>query len=164
MAPLIRRILVATDVSATSDYGLEYAHLIARPLGASVHLLHVLVDPLLPEGLVADAYVGESPSQRTTAIAKAQGHLRERSVGMTTTQVLVGQDVETIVAFTMRAAIDLLVMGTHGRTGVAHLLMGSVAERVVRAAPCPVLTVRTHPVAVSGAVPAGLPDAECATG
>jgi nucleotide-binding universal stress UspA family protein len=62
------------------------------------------------------------------------------------TALLTGPVASTIVAFAQSHAIDLIVMGTHGRSGIAHLLLGSVAERVVRTAPCPVLTVRHQPV------------------
>lgn len=146
----IKRILVPTDFSETSDGALEFAYLLAEQFDASLQLLHVLDDPFVTEGLAAEAYMTEAPVLRTAMLRDAQERLAHRAVPRKPgalridTEVLFGHGAKTIAEYASTAGIDLIVMGTHGRTGVAHLLLGSVAERVVRTAPCPVLTAR-HP-------------------
>ena len=155
----IRRILVPTDFSATADAALDYAQLLAARFGATLQLLHVLDDPFIDEGLVAEAYVSAGPVLRTALLRDAQARLaqrvaplrradqREGSPGLirVEAEVLFGDGAHTIAEYARDRQVDLVVMGTHGRRGVAHLLMGSVAERLVRTAPCPVLTVRHVP-------------------
>jgi|KBSSwiStaDraftv2_1062776.scaffolds.fasta_scaffold48265_1 nucleotide-binding universal stress UspA family protein len=116
----IHRILVPTDFGPASDAALAQARQLAAALGASLHLVHVLEDAQRADALAA-------------SLEAALGH---------ETAVLNGPTAPTIVEYATDRAFDLIVMGTHGRTGVAHLLLGSVAEQVVRTAPCPVLTVR----------------------
>ena len=144
----IRQILVPTDFSATSDAALDYAREVASRFGASLHLLHVLQDPFVAGPLVADAYVADTPGVRTTILDDARARLahrvarRDRETFDVSAEAVFGRGADTIVEYAADRHIDLIIMGTHGRTGVAHLLLGSVAERVVRTAPCPVLTVR----------------------
>jgi nucleotide-binding universal stress UspA family protein len=142
------RILVPTDFSATADAALEYAFGIAERFGASLQLLHVLDDPFVFEGMSAEAYIAEAPTLRTAMLEDARERLRHRAAprnGVNVeTEVLFGHGARTIAEYAAERGIDLIVMGTHGRTGFAHLMVGSVAERLVRIAPCPVLTVR-HP-------------------
>jgi universal stress protein A len=146
----ITRILVPTDFSATADTALEYAFVLAERFGASIQLLHVLDDPFVADGMAAEAYISEAPALRSAMLHEAQEKLRnratgsERRVSAIDTEVLFGHGARTIAEYAADTAVDLIVMGTHGRTGFAHLLLGSVAERLVRTAPCPVLTVR-HP-------------------
>jgi universal stress protein A len=130
----IKRLLVPTDFSVCSMRALRYAEELARRFGAEVALVHV------DESLVARSElsglreaVAEEELERLVALLQARG-VPARAV------VRSGGAAEEITAETERA--DLVVMGTHGRTGLAHVLMGSVAERVVRHASCPVLTVR----------------------
>lgn len=137
---IIRRILVPTDFSEPSDTALEYARTLAGRVGASLHLLHVLEDPFLAEGLLAEAYIGSGPSVRVDLLDDARERLLHRAAGATT-EVIFGHGATTIVEYAERGGFDLIVMGTHGRTGLAHLLIGSVAETVVRTATVPVLTV-----------------------
>lgn len=149
----IRRILVPTDFSATSDAAFDYALLLAERLGASVLLLHVLDDPFLTDGLVPDAYLSEAPAVRTAMLRNAQDRLAHRAATVPPAipverEVLFGNGAATIAEYAEARDVDVIVMGTHGRAGVAHLLMGSVAERLVRTAPCPVLTVRHVPAPV----------------
>ena len=143
----VTRILVPTDFSANSDEALEYAVMLAGRCGASVQLLHVLDDPFVAEGLAAEAYLAEAPAMRTAMLNNARERLAHRTgpsqPGVAiTSEVLFGHGARTIAEFAAARGIELIVMGTHGRTGVAHVLIGSVAERLVRTAPCPVLTVR----------------------
>ena len=145
----ITRILVPTDFSATADAALEYAFALAEQFGASIQLLHVLDDPFVFEGMSAEAYIAEAPALRTAMLEDARERLRHRAaprdgVDNVETEVLFGHGARTIAEYAAERGVDLIVMGTHGRTGFAHLMVGSVAERLVRTAPCPVLTVR-HP-------------------
>ena len=147
----ITRILVPTDFSATADAALDYAYGLAGKFGASIELLHVLDDPFVVDGMSAEAYISEAPALRTAMLQEARERLRHRSgardgVTHIDTEVLFGHGARTIAEYAAERGTDLIVMGTHGRTGFAHLLLGSVAERLVRTAPCPVLTVR-HPEA-----------------
>jgi len=163
----IRRILVPTDFSLTSDAALAYARQFAERFGATLQLLHVLQDPFLNGPLSSETYLTERPGVRTTIMEEAKSRLAHRltardcDVFGARTEVVFGRDAETIVEYAADRGVDLIVMGTHGRTGMAHLLLGSVAERVVRTAHCPVLTVRSEPRAesvhmpdVAGAIPA----------
>ena len=143
----ITRILVPTDFSATADAALDYAYVLAERFGASLELLHVLDDPFVVDGMAAEAYISEAPALRTAMLQDAKERLRHRAAPRETiprieTEVLFGHGARTIAEYAAERGIDLIVMGTHGRTGFAHLLLGSVAERLVRTSPCPVLTVR----------------------
>jgi nucleotide-binding universal stress UspA family protein len=143
----LTHILVPTDFSETADAALEYAFQIAERFGASVQLLHVLDDPFVTDGFTAEAYIAEAPTLRTAMLKDAQAKLKHRAWardGRVTvaSEVLFGHGAKTIAEYAAERDVDLIVLGTHGRTGVAHLLLGSVAERLVRIAPCPVLTVR----------------------
>jgi nucleotide-binding universal stress UspA family protein len=155
---MFTRILVPTDFSEPSDAALEYAKELAARFGASLHLLHVVEEPFVV-GIAAERYVPESPEITATLRADAEFRLAERLTEAeraklrATSEVLTGPSAPTIVNAARDLAIDLIVMGTHGRTGIAHAIMGSVAERVVRAAQCPVLTVHTRPQTRAFAVP-----------
>jgi len=143
----ITRILVPTDFSATADAALDYAYVLAERFNASIELLHVLDDPFVADGMAAEAYISEAPTLRTAMLQEAQERLRHRAstrggLPAIKTEVLFGHGARTIVEYAAERGVDLVVMGTHGRTGLAHLLLGSVAEQLVRTAPCPVLTVR----------------------
>lgn len=145
----IRRILAPTDFSAHAENALRYACGLAERLGAELHLLHVLSeivptgpDPLLTPVLPPE-YYRESEVQSHEALAK----LLQPSWGTPPiVRIAVRWDspVEGIVEYAREAAIDLIVIATHGRTGLSHVLLGSVAERIVREAACPVLTIRSR--------------------
>lgn len=143
----IRRILVPVDFSDTSDAALAYARTLADSLGASLHVVHVFND-MYGEAIAADMSGVVYESMRASAVRTARRDLlkrmppadRKRFRGTTT--LVSGIPAEAIVECATSRAMDLIVMGTHGRRGFAHMLLGSVAEQVVRAAPCPVLTVR----------------------
>jgi len=143
------RILVPTDFSAPSNAALATAKDLAARLGASLHLVHVLEDPYAVAAYSADALGYLPPGIKDAWQHEAEKHLNalltpaERAQFMATTTVLFsGAAAKEIVEHAQNNEIDLIVMGTHGRGGVAHLLLGSVTERVVRIATCPVLTVR----------------------
>jgi nucleotide-binding universal stress UspA family protein len=143
----IARILVPTDFSETADSALTYAKALASQLGASVHLLHVFADPYTSAAYASEVYAPMPPEVRARALKDIEECLRERLDGegaevMGTTAVVTGLTAKQIVRYAAEHGIDLIVMGTHGRRGVSHILLGSVAEHVVRTARCPVLTVR----------------------
>jgi len=146
----LKKVLVATDFSEPSDTALEYARELARTFGAQLTVTHV-VDNVLTRVAGIDGFVFSDSALQQALEAAGQRQLDAVVCGEDRTQlhadaiVLTSNSPATaIVEYAARYEIDLIVMGTHGRGAVAHLLMGSVAERVVRTAPCPVLTVR-HP-------------------
>jgi nucleotide-binding universal stress UspA family protein len=147
-AIMFTRILVPTDFSPPSDAALEYARLLAATFGASLHLLHVIDDPAASSAFVADGYAPNSPDIAEFLLTRGRTRLEallnrsDREVFHATTVALVGEPAMTIGDYATASGTDLIVMGTHGRSGFAHALMGSVAERVVRTASCPVLTVK----------------------
>jgi nucleotide-binding universal stress UspA family protein len=122
----IRDVLFATDFSDASSLAGQTAAEVARHYGARLHILHVVppvTDPMwAPEALRAEAAELENGLSIITAIAS-------------------GRVARRIVEYAGRKGIDLIVLGTHGRTGVSHALLGSVAEAVIRQAQCRVLTV-----------------------
>ena len=146
----LKNILVATDFSQPSDAALLYGRALARNFNATLHVVHV-VGTVSSMVYGADAYAVSIPElqQEVEDLARKQlanllidsdeHPLEARHAVLTSNSPAVA-----IVDYAGRERIDLIVTGTNGRGGVAHLLMGSVAERVVRTAPCPVLTVR-HP-------------------
>jgi nucleotide-binding universal stress UspA family protein len=144
----IRRILFPTDFSEPAEYAWPYALTFAQEFGAEVHLLHVVAPPprlteaytvtFDPEGMVQALMVEANASlDGQVEAAKSRGLIFRR-------EVRVGVDYREIIDYAIKHDIDLIVMATHGRTGLAHVLLGSVAEKVVRKAPCPVLTIK-HP-------------------
>lgn len=143
----IKRILVPIDFSADSLAALAYAREFAKPFGAELSILSV-VEPIY-YATPADMYV-PSPNvamlldeQRRSAVkhlARIGADLKKRRQRFRTA-VKVGSAAQVIVD-TAKKDADMIIMATHGRTGLVHMLMGSVAEKVVRTAPCPVLTVR----------------------
>jgi|RhiMethySRZTD1v2_1073278.scaffolds.fasta_scaffold22451_2 nucleotide-binding universal stress UspA family protein len=156
----VNQILVPTDFSPTSDLALDYAREIAQRFGASLHLLHVLEDPFVHGPFASDIFIDETADVRRAILEEAKARLarrvrrREGEVAAASAEIVSGHSAATIVTHARELGADLIVMGTHGRTGLAHLLIGSVAERVFRTSPCPVMTVRM-PVA---AEPIRLPE------
>jgi nucleotide-binding universal stress UspA family protein len=141
----VRRILVPLDFSKGSEAALGYARLFAAVFGAEVALLHV-VDARMPfrEATGPPLAAAWEPGH---AARVASGRLDQLARAMARegpwpkTAVRLGTEYEQILAASREPGIDLIVMGTHGRTGLGRVLLGSVAEQVVRRAPCPVLTV-----------------------
>jgi nucleotide-binding universal stress UspA family protein len=140
------KILIPVDFSAHSSLAVRLGADLASRYGGAITLLHVH-DPL-PYAL-PDNYQLFSPEQRRRLVEEIQKSLsaaqrRAETAGATSvqTKLLEGSPASEIVRFAGASGFDLIVMGTHGRRGLEHALLGSIAERVVRAAPCPVLTVR----------------------
>jgi nucleotide-binding universal stress UspA family protein len=144
----IMRILVPSDFSPTSELALQFALDIAPP-GASIHVLHVVDDVGLLAAYPDGMYV-ELPAIQAELIAEAERQLATlvnkiaAPHTVVTIEAVVGRPVRQIVDVAKTRKSDLIVMGTHGRGALAHLMLGSVAERVVRTAHCPVLTVRDN--------------------
>lgn len=141
----IKRILVPVDFSAASTRALDYAHGLARKFDAALHLVHVCESPsMMTPALDAYAIAYADWSQRLGEEAEKQ--LNKITAALddvtVTTEVLFGRPASAVVAAADTHHADLIVMGTHGHGAVMHALMGNVAERVVRTASCPVLTVR----------------------
>jgi nucleotide-binding universal stress UspA family protein/mono/diheme cytochrome c family protein len=141
----IKRILVPIDFSANADRALDYARVLAQKFDAGLHLVHVCEVPgMMTPGMDAYAIAYADWSQRLgeeaeRGLTRKVAHLQGVNV---TTEVLFGTPAGAIVDSATAVDADLIVMGTHGHGAMMHLLMGNVAERVVRTAPCPVLTVR----------------------
>jgi universal stress protein A len=135
----LKSVLVATDFSPPSEVALTYGRALARTFGASLHLLHVAENPFLRASFEDPAVIGEAHTRwlEERLTAEDRDGLHARAIVEVS-----GSPAETIVEYARRSMIDLIVLGTHGRSGMSQLLVGSVAERVVRTAPCPVLTVR----------------------
>lgn len=143
----IRRILCPVDFSETSDLAVQYAASLAEQNRAELTLLHVVTPPLV--ALPGEAGALDMPQADIDEIAEACRERLARNVGDLAAngqtvqyKVVSGVPFVEIIRQARDLDCDLIVMGSHGRTGLGHLLIGSVAERVVRKAPCPVLTVK----------------------
>ena len=141
-----KKICCPIDFSDTARAAMEVAAELAKRLGAELRLLHVYP---IPGYTFPDGSVVASPKMLEELAEQAERHLQEwkreaeaMGCGRVSIAKASGEAAGEIVAFAKEAGADLLVMGTHGRTGLTHALLGSVAERVVRRAACPVLTVR----------------------
>lgn len=137
----LKQVLVAVDFDEMSNVALNYARSLARTFGARLHVLHVMENPFM-RPMANDPHAIEAGITRRLLDTLTD---EDRTV-LHAVPVLRTSDApaEEIVKYAQAEQIDLIVLGTHGRPGVAHFLMGSVAEKVVRTAPCPVLTLR-HP-------------------
>jgi nucleotide-binding universal stress UspA family protein len=142
-------ILAPVDFSSGSKTAVEYAAALAKALRSTITLFHVYHKSDLMSGIVpgADPWADDKTNQ---AIARTElEKMRvetERSSGVEVRAIVVsGSPAEQIVSYASRGAFDLVVMGTHGRTGIQRFLMGSVAETVVRHARCPILTIHLPP-------------------
>ena len=163
-----KHLLVPTDFSEPANHALRYAINEAELHGAKVTLLHVLspdtrtdvhyvsgasdprtdggLDPLAGGRLGGDAFLSQPEVVRRDHAEEALTQLRDLIMncfqGPWEVEVAIGHPADTIVRIAQERAADLIVMNTRGRTGLQHVLVGSVAEKVVRLAPCPVLTVK----------------------
>jgi nucleotide-binding universal stress UspA family protein len=144
----MKEILVATDFGPAADNALRYGEALAREFGARLHVLHV-VPNVYATSMDGYGYAAVPQHVQEDLETAARRHMRERvsdedrqELRARTTVVTHNSPPVAIVDYAKQHAIDLIVLGTHGRGAVAHMLLGNVAERVVRIAPCPVLTVR----------------------
>lgn len=125
---VVKRIAVPTDFSEASDRAVEYAAALARRVGASVYLMHVLRDQSRYH--LARARLGGLADRLTCGVPRVALEVRD------------GAPADSIAEAATHYGADLIVMATHARSGLAHLLSGSVAERLIRIASCPVLVLR----------------------
>jgi nucleotide-binding universal stress UspA family protein len=146
----IRTILVATDFSETSETAVVYGQTLAGQFKATLHVVHV-VENIALRNITAEGFLAVMPElQRELEEAAGQqleevlARLRTGGLSVQGRIITSSATAEAIVTYARDLGIDLIVIGTHGQGGMARLLLGSVAERVVRTAPCPVLTVH-HP-------------------
>ena len=143
----IKKILCPTDFSESAEHALDYAVTLARTLGAELVLLNVLQPITFGVG-VEGIEIEESDRMLRQMEARNSEKLHSLADKVRLENVTVAEHVATgapfveILSKAKQIEADLIVMGTHGRTGLSHILIGSVAERVVRKAPCPVLTVK----------------------
>ena len=146
------KIVAATDLSPASLLAVDAAALLAKQFGGEVHLLYVYDPKLLSPmyavpalGALADTSAEQPEFERTVRLelekVRAE-HLAGAKVELAIERRANAAD--GICAYAGRIGADLVVVGTHGRSGVEHMLIGSVAEKVVRHAPCPVLTLRSR--------------------
>jgi nucleotide-binding universal stress UspA family protein len=146
----LKRILVATDFGEAAGAALNYGRELARNFGASLTVLHVIPD-LLTTSYGIEGYVGGYPEYQRGIEEGARKQLESllsdedrREFGAIAELRTSRSPALAIVNYARDLNADIIIMGTHGRGAMTQLLMGSVAERVVRTAPCPVLTVK-HP-------------------
>lgn len=148
MSIKISRILFPTDYSDLAEAALNHAVTLANVFHAELHCLHVVDDAYqywsalgpesIPIGPPPEELLKLSQKRMTAFVEEHFGELESVPV----TSVSVGRPFAEIIAYARENEIDMIVMGTHGRGAIAHMLLGSTTEKVVRKAPCPVLTVR----------------------
>lgn len=145
----IKKILYPTDFSDLAKHALVYVRSFAEAYSAEVHVIHIVDESyqywmaMGPNSLP----IGPAPEElANTSKTELEKLVNGELAGMkfpVQTAVVVGRPYLEIVKYAKDKAIDLIIIGTHGRSGIAQALLGSVAEKVVRKAPCPVLTVRS---------------------
>lgn len=145
---LPKNILVPTDLTPEAEQALDYACELARSLGAKVHLLNVVGVPALGIPELGVALTATTIDEVVVANQTSLDDLLQRKCGALAGRAVVrtGDAQDAINQAAGELAADLIVMGTHGRRGLARALLGSIAESVVRTAPCAVLTVRLRDV------------------
>jgi nucleotide-binding universal stress UspA family protein len=158
----IQKIVVPIDFSEPSRRAARYAASLARRLGASVHLVHVVEEPTAISGAL-EFYAGELARAREDMYGQSRSQLQELVTHLgtdavrCTTEVRFGSTADRIAQAVVDYGADLVVMATHGRAGLPHMLLGSVAEQLIRTARCPVLAIRD-----CGQVHAHLPKGDAA--
>jgi universal stress protein A len=136
----VRKILFPTDFSHTGDAALAYATALARAFGATLLIVHVEEPPVAYGG--GEMYYGIAEPDYDE-LQRMLERIEPIEPGVPCQRRLVtGEPARTIVELARQEGVDLIVMGTHGRTGLRRLVMGSIAEAIVRTAPCAVLTLK----------------------
>ena len=146
-----KTILVPHDFSSSANHAVAIARDEAKAHSAKLLLLHVIDLPgqLKPDTVIVPDETGAPINIKDYAVRQAEAHLADLAArvakdGLTAqTFIRLGKPEDEIIKFATENKVDLIAMGTHGRTGLEHLLVGSVAERVVRMSPCAVLTIRS---------------------
>ena len=134
-------LLVPTDFSPCAEHALDYACALAAKLDARIHVVNA-VDAALPEVSVTFSDTIAALREHNTAALAALLAPRRGRVAFGETRIIDGDPRDVVLGVARELAADLIVIGTHGRRGLSRLLLGSVAEDIVRRAPCPVLAVR----------------------
>ena len=142
----LKKILIGTDFSEHSKVALKYAAALSQAFQAEVVLCHVLEQPdfisQLPP-MAENYFPADFPEiQEQHARVQCEQFLAEGKLSQARVHLRQGSPYPEIVKAAKEEDVDLIIIGTHGRGAIAHLLLGSVAEKIVRTAPCPVLTVR----------------------
>ena len=148
----IKTILHPTDFSKQSEFAFQLACSLARDYGAELFVAHVVTPPVVVYG---EGVLPVEPQAYQAELREKLNRLHAEDPEVRVLHRLVeGQPVDEILHLAKEIDCDLIVMGTHGRTGLGRVLMGSVAEKIVRSAPCPVVTVREpSPVAEQARFP-----------
>lgn len=144
---LFNNILFATDFSDASGPAADYAITLAKLTGAHLHVLHVIneLDEHQRVMIPHEAFQILKKEVEMQTVRQLDGFCKSQAAGIsTTTHAVVGTAFQKILELGAKVSADLIVMGTHGRTGVEHVIVGSTAERVVRRSKIPVLTVRSQ--------------------
>ncbi|OPY64646.1 MAG: hypothetical protein A4E57_03472 [Syntrophorhabdaceae bacterium PtaU1.Bin034] len=143
---MFNKILVPIDFSEYTDDIIKYATEIAQRFGSSIYLIHVIpnMDYFTPyESFMAAENIVTVQKGIEGEVTKDLEEVGRKITGIKTTNIIrTGVAFVEIIDYVRSEGIDLVIMGTHGRGGLEHILIGSVAEKVVRKSPCPVLTIR----------------------
>jgi nucleotide-binding universal stress UspA family protein len=145
----IRQIVVATDFGEPAGSALTYGRNFARAFDATLHVVHVVND------LATTAPISEIPMDLTKVQAQLSSEAAatldalitdddRRSLSVETAVLTSPTPARAILSHADAVRADIIIVGTHGRSGIAEFFLGSVAQKIVRSAPCPVLTVRSH--------------------
>jgi universal stress protein A len=144
---VLKHVLVPIDFSENSKKALRYAIPLAEQFGASITLINIIEPTVFP----SDFGFGQMsfPDVEQELVKKAEDELREIGTSVTTktkirTVVKSGIPFVEVTNFASEENVDLIIVATHGRTGVEHILFGSTAEKIIRKAPCPALVVRAE--------------------
>jgi nucleotide-binding universal stress UspA family protein len=145
---MFKKILICTDFSENSHWAFTYALTLAKTFKSKLLILHVTPEPVHPDQL--SIYLPQEKLEELKASQKKEldkelkTHYLQKMRGFKNYQVIFkeGEPFFEIIQMARKESVDLIVMGTHGRTGLDHILFGSTAEKVVRKSPCPVMTIR----------------------
>ncbi len=145
---MFKKILLCTDFSENSHWAFTYALNLAKTFKSKLLILHVTPEPVHPDQL--SIYLPQEKLEELKASQKKEldkdlkTHYLQKMKGFKNYEVIFqeGEPFLEIIQMARKESVDLIVMGTHGRTGLDHILFGSTAEKVVRKSPCPVLTIR----------------------
>lgn len=142
----IKKILYATDFSESADDAADYALTLAKLAGASVHVLHVIGELMdnRKSQIQPEAFAMLEKNVEVQTVKEMEDFCQSRFGAQIpyTSEVVIGTPFQQIIEKAKAFGADLIVMGTHGRTGIEHVIVGSTAERVVRRSKIPVLTVQ----------------------
>jgi nucleotide-binding universal stress UspA family protein len=145
---MFKKILFCTDFSPDADWAFTYAFQLAKTFKSKFLILHVTPEPIHPEQL--SIYLPQEKleelrmSQKKEISQQLETHYIKKMRGFKNYKVVLkeGEPFVEIIQMAKKESADLIIMGTHGRTGLDHILFGSTAEKVVRKSPCPMLTIR----------------------